>query len=265
MNHEEALILLPAYVDKELSLSEAVNFERHLNSCDECQREYNEQIHVSALIKNNTKYFEATPQFTKRLEADLPADRTKATQQKSPNSFWNLNWVNTWGSGGVITASLLAIVWSTSLFLATPSAQDKLTEELVSSHVRALEVDHLSDVISTDQHTVKPWFNGKLDFSPPVIELASTGFPIEGGRIDYIDGRTIAVIVYRHNKHPINLYIWPSTNKDSDIQRTTRNGYNIVNWTGEGMNYWAISDLDTGKLQEFAKSVRLEVNSNQRS
>jgi anti-sigma factor RsiW len=265
MNHEEALILLPAYIDKELSLSETVDFERHLNSCDECQHEYNEQVHVSTLIKNNAKYFEGTPQFTKRLEASLPSDRTKATQQKSPNSFWNLIWVNTWGGRGAIMASFVALAWSASLLLMLPSAQDKLTEELVSSHVRSLEVDHLSDVISTDHHTVKPWFNGKLDYSPPVIDLATMGFPMEGGRLDYINGKTVAVVIYRHNKHPVNLYVWPSNNKDSDIQRTTRNGYNLAHWVIGNMNYWAITDLEAGKLLDFAQTLRTEVTNNQKS
>ena len=256
MNHEEALSLLAAYVDKELSLSETVDFEQHFSSCDECQREYNEQVQVSALIKNNAKYFEAAPQFTKRLEASLPADLTKATQQKSPNGFWNFNWLNAWGSSGVVMTSLLAIVWSTSLFFATPSAQDKLTKELISSHVRSLEVDHLSDVISTDQHTVKPWFNGKLDYSPPIIDLASTGFPIEGGRLDYINGKTVAVIIYRHNKHPINLFVWPSASSNSTVHASTRNGYNLAHWETNGMNYWAVSDLDAEKLTDFAKSIQ---------
>ena len=148
------------------------------------------------------------------------------------------------------------------MLLMLPSAQDKLTEELVSSHVRSLEIDHLSDVISTDQHTVKPWFNGKLDYSPPIIDLASVGFRMEGGRLDYINGKTVAVIIYRHNKHPINLFVWPSINQNSSLQHTTRNGYNIVNWAGEGMNYWAISDLEVAKLLDFAQNLRVEVNSN---
>lgn len=265
MNHEEALILLPAYVDKELSLSEAANFERHLSSCDECQREYNEQNQISALIKNNAQYFEATPQFTKRLNASLSNDRTKATQQKLSNTYWNFNWTNTWGSRGAIMVSFVALAWSVSLLLMLPSAQDKLTEELISSHIRSLEVDHLSDVISTDQHTVKPWFNGKLDFSPPVIDLAAVGFRLDGGRLDYIEGKTIAVVIYRHNKHPINLYVWPTSNKKSDLQHSTRNGYSIVSWTGGGMNYWAISDLEAGKLFDFAQTLRSETSKNQES
>ncbi|MDD5581373.1 MAG: anti-sigma factor [Methylobacter sp.] len=251
MNHEEALNLVPAYSDNELSVAEAAGFERHLNGCDECQQEYAEQVRMSALVKHNAVYFEASPQLAKRLVAALP----KAQSSKKTNSIWDWNWIIAWGGKGAVMASLVAIVWSTSLFLATPSFQEKLTGELIASHIRSLQVDHLSDVISTDQHTVKPWFKGMLDFSPPVIDFSSSGFPLEGGRLDYINGRTVAVIIYHHNKHPINLYVWPDSSKDSGLQNTNRNGYNLVHWAVNGMDYWVVSDLEARKLTSFAESL----------
>jgi anti-sigma factor RsiW len=259
MNHEQAENLLPAYIDKELSLSEATDFEQHLNSCAECQNEYKEQTDVINLVKNSAAYFEATPQFAKRVEASLPRELLP----KNAKSRWNFDWLQSWfGNGvskGAIIVSFAALVLSTSLFLATPSAQHKLAEELIASHVRSLQADHLSDVISTDQHTVKPWFNGKLDFAPPTIDLAKSGFPIEGGRIDYINSKTVAVIVYRHNKHPINLYVWPSANRDSSARTSTHNGYNLAYWTENGMAYWAVSDLETEKLVSFTKAIQAKI------
>lgn len=256
MNHEEALNLVSAHSDNELSVAEAAGFERHLNGCVECQQECAEQIRMSALVKHNAVYFEAPPQLAKRLVAALP----KAPPPKKPNRFWNLDWENSWGSKGAVMASLVAIVWSTSLFLATPSAQQKLTGELIASHIRSLQVDHLSDVISTDQHTVKPWFKGMLDFSPPASDFSSSGFPLEGGRLDYINGRTVAVIIYHHDKHPINLYVWPDSNKDSGLQNTDRNGYNLVHWAVNGMDYWLVSDLEARKLTSFAESLHNELD-----
>jgi anti-sigma factor RsiW len=126
--------------------------------------------------------------------------------------------------------TLRAVVWSGDLYLTLPSAQERLMEELISSHVRSLQVDHLADVISSDRNTVKPWFNGKLDFSPSIIDLTPQGFLLVGGRLDYLDGRTVAVLIYRHNQHPINLYIWPNTEKDTTPQVQSRKGYHLIRW-----------------------------------
>ncbi len=259
MNHEQAENLLPAYIDKELSLSEAADFELHLNSCAECQNTYKEQTNMINLVKNNAAYFEATPQFAKHVEAGLPRELPLMNTKNS----WNFEWLNIWFSNdvskGAVMTSLAILVLSSSLFLATPSAQQKLTEELTASHVRSLQADHLSDVISTDKHTVKPWFNGKLDFAPPTVDLAKTGFPIEGGRLDYINSKSVAVIVYRHYKHPINLYVWPSAGSNSIVQTSIHNGYNLAHWAENGMSYWAVSDLETEKLVSFTKAIQAKI------
>jgi anti-sigma factor RsiW len=261
MNHEQAENLLPAYIDKELSLSESADFEQHLNACAECQNTYKELTNAIGMVKNSAVYFEATPQFAKRLEASLPQE---LPSKNAKNSWfdWSQAWLGNGVSKSAIVTSCAALILSTSLFLATPSAQQKLVDELTASHVRSLQADHLSDVISTDQHTVKPWFNGKLDFAPPTIDLAKTGFPIEGGRLDYINGKTVAVIVYRHNKHPINLYIWPSTAHDSSARTSIHNGYNLAYWVANGMTHWAVSDLETEKLINFSKAIQTKIKEN---
>ncbi len=116
--------------------------------------------------------------------------------------------------------------------------------------------NHLMDVVSTDQHTVKPWFNGKLDFSPPVADLTAQGFPLIGGRLDYLDGRAVAALVYQRNKHYINLFIWPSTDKQEGLQISTYNGYHLLHWSQSGMTFWAVSDVETAELRTFVQSFQ---------
>lgn len=251
MDHKQAIELLPAYLDQELGITDAIAVERHLGSCPECQQEYEEQSSVKARLKKDAAYFKAPAHLAQRINMALPAERAHAARFKG----WNLNWLN----AGAVIATLLAVVWSGSLYLALPSAQDRLVEELVSSHVRSLQVDHLSDVVSSDQHTVKPWFHGKLDYSPPVVDLAPQGFPLLGGRLDYLDGRTVAVLVYRHDQHPINLYIWPGADGNLLPQMLSRHGYHLMHWAAGGMDYWAVSDLATDELEIFVNTLRSKV------
>jgi anti-sigma factor RsiW len=132
-----------------------------------------------------------------------------------------------------------------------------LAKEVVYSHVRSLLAKEPVDIVSSNQHTVKPWFAGKLDFSPPVKDLTEEGFPLLGGRIDYLDNRPVAALLYGRQQHKINLLIWPSAT-DSDVAATTqaRQGYHLVHWTGSGMSFWAISDLNTKELQQFAQFIQ---------
>jgi len=248
MDHQEILELLPAYADQELGVVEALEVQRHLESCADCQREYAAQRIVSARFKKEAVYFDAPLHLAQRIKAALPQDVPRAKP-------WHINWQNF----GAALAAGLALAWSVGLYLNLPSDQEKMTEEVVASHVRSLQVNHLSDVASSDQHTVKPWFNGKLNFSPPVVDLASQGFPLIGGRLDYLGGRPVAALIYRRAQHPINLYIWPSSDKDSAPQLQNRQGYHLVRWTWDGMNYWTVSDLAANELENFAGMVRSTV------
>jgi anti-sigma factor RsiW len=146
------------------------------------------------------------------------------------------------------------VVWSLGTTLWRLPVEKVLVGEVLSSHVRSLMANHLTDVVSTDLHTVKPWFNGRLDFSPTVKDFEEEGFPLIGGRLDYIDKRPVAALVFRHRQHLINLFTWPTDRgKEEKVQRLSQQGYSVFHWTKAGMEYWVVSDLNTEELQELVR------------
>jgi len=206
-------------------------------------------------LKQNTLHFTAPTELRQRIKAELPAPRTTAPRR----SFWNWNWLTTATSGAfAVCLALLLLVTQTS-----PSPEQQLAQEVVSSHVRSLMASHVTDVASTDQHTVKPWFSGKIDFSPPVKDLAADGYLLTGGRLDYLGGRTVSALVFQRNKHIINLFIWPAGKADSKPARINpRQGYNLVQWSKGGMAFWAVSDLNEKELMEFAQDFAADRTAN---
>lgn len=255
MDCREARELFPAHVDRELGLPESIEMDRHLHACPRCQEEFMEQSRVRATVKKHVTYFHAPDDLAARIAGALPAeDKTHAAPR---HRGWRWPVPAIWfGIGGVLTA-VIALVWSAALHQALPSADEVIGDQIVASHVRSLMASHIADVTSSDQHIVKPWFSGKLDFSPTVSDLTEFGFPLVGGRLDYVDHRAVAALVYRHRQHLINVYIWPAGTRDTGAARTeSRQGYHLVNWTGGGMAYWVISDLNARELMELVGALR---------
>jgi anti-sigma factor RsiW len=257
MDCTETLELLPSYADQELGLPQATEIDKHLQGCPACREEMAGQKTLRAALRSHATYFSAPRHLESRLKAMLAQKNERKTQPA--RRAWNWFGPSQWLNPAAALASVIAVAWSVGIYLALPSASDVLAEEVVSGHVRSLMADHLADVASSDRHTVKPWFNGKLDFSPTVRDLAAQGFPLVGGRLDYLDRRPVVALVYRHARHPINVYIWPATDGQEAPPRTlSRQGYHLAHWVEGGMVYWAVSDVDAHELMQLVAILRTE-------
>lgn len=241
---------LHGYLDGELDLVRSLEIECHLQECQKCSREYRNLQALRSAIRTKLPYYRAPAGLRKRFDAMLEQTAGGEKLQTRPVRLWP--WL---GVGvGASLAFVLMIVWSLGTTLWRTPGEDALVRDLLSSHVRSLMVNHLTDVVSSDLHTVKPWFNGKLDFSPTVKDLTSAGFPLIGGRLDYIDNRPVAALVFRRQQHLINLFTWPTNHvKDEKTQSRAQQGYRVLHWTKAGMEYWIVSDLNTEDLQEFVR------------
>ncbi len=253
MGCHETHHLRDGYVDGELDLTSTLEIEQHLQACADCSHAYNNQLALRTAIDAGSLSFTPSVNLQKRIQVSL---RKESTSKTVPGGrAWH------WISSAAALAAVLLITLGLIHIWSVPSADDLLAQDVLSSHVRSLMANHLVDVPSSDQHTVKPWFDGKLDFSPPVVDLAKQGFPLVGGRLDYLDNRSVAALVYQRRKHVINLFIWPSTqNADAGTTMVTRQGYHLFSWTKAGMTYWAVSDLDTSELQQFVQLVQQQTS-----
>ncbi|HEX4164170.1 MAG TPA: anti-sigma factor [Bryobacteraceae bacterium] len=252
MSCQQVSDFLDAYVDKELDVITASQFDRHLAECAACRAKADQYRQLHDSVQAHMEYFQAPGEFEQRLRARLYPSSQQ--QQKPIRREWFPGWRGWWA----VAASILAVLLFTAALLQMtrrPSASDMLADQVVSSHIRSLLANHLSDVVSTDQHTVKPWFSGKLDFAPVVKDLSSKGFPLAGGRLDYLDNRPVAALVYKRRQHTINLFLWPSTASDSSPRTLTSRGYNVVHWTHAHMTYWAVSDVNAADLAEFVRDL----------
>ena len=247
MNCREFQQLKHAAVDGELDAPHNVDVRAHLDQCTQCARAFDNLKRMKSALADTGLYFNAPPSLAARIRAALPARKTETV---TPAAVINWLWLK-WTASIGITALFAALVTAT---LLGTSPTEQLAWDVSASHVRSLMPGHLMDVASTDQHTVKPWFDGKLDFAPPVVDLATNGFPLVGGRLDYLDKRPVAALVYKRNNHFINLFVWPSTPNEAGAEKTfVRNGYNLIHWHQGGMACWAVSDLNQNELADFAR------------
>ena len=246
---QEAHRLIHPYLDGELDLVRSLEIEAHLNDCQTCAQAYNELRSLHSAVSDTALRFEPPAALRNRVRSAV-RDESEVTNRSS-----RLSW--RWMIPAVSFAVLVIVALSLLALLRRPSTSDLVAQEVVSSHVRSLMEKHLTDVPSSDQHTVKPWFDGRLDFSPPVKDLALAGFSLVGGRLDYIGNRAVAALVYQHRQHYINVFVWPSTGaSDASERALVRQGYNLINWTNAGMNHWAISDLNLAELQQFVQLLQ---------
>jgi anti-sigma factor RsiW len=246
MNCEHAHELLHAYLDDELDLATALDLEKHLPDCAVCQKELDAARAAGQAVARSAIYHIAPAALRDRMQQAMrSASAPIELPPKAASPVW---WTRPMAFSG-LAAAVLLLIGSAILFLPSRTSPG-LPDELLDSHLRSLAGNHLLDVESTDQHTVKPWFAGKLDFSPPVIDLSSEGFPLVGGRLEFLDGKTIAALIYRRNKHTINLFIWPG---DTPSEYRAKQGFNLIRFECKGMTCWAVSDLNTSELQHFTE------------
>jgi anti-sigma factor RsiW len=245
MNCQHARILIQGYVDGELDLVRTLEIERHIRGCSDCARAHKTQQALRSAIGASALYYPAPANLQQRVQSSI-----RQAHRAAPRPA-----VLSWRWIGFAAALAIVVIAVMVIARGTPGsgADDRLAEEVRSSHVRSLLATHLTDVASSDQHTVKPWFDGKLDFAPPVVDLASQGFPLVGGRLDYIDQRPVAALVYQRRRHVINLFIWPAAAAETAPHAVLLQGYQLLHWRQAGMTYWAVSDVSAEDLQAFVQ------------
>ena len=247
MTCDEAEILLHALIDGELDAGHAREVEDHIAGCPRCAAALRDYREMSKAVANADLRYTAPPALRRRIEAALP-------QAQAPSRRAVLR--------GFAMGSAVSAIAATGLvaIVLRNDDQARITSEIISAHLRSLQAGHLTDVLSTDQHTVKPWFNGKLDVAPPVIDLTALGFTLIGGRLDYVDARAIGAIVYRRRAHVINLFVAQTPGTERHAAKTeTIQGFNIRRWSDRGLNYWAVSDLAADELAEFGEKFEAAI------
>jgi anti-sigma factor RsiW len=244
MNCQQAEPLINPYADGELDATRIAELEHHIRACSACALAWRNLQGLRKAVKQDALFFKAPAELRRNVRIELRDQFEPQPRQK----WWS--WLNVLTTGAAVVCLALLV----SVIMSRPSAQQQLAQEIVSSHVRSLMANHAMDVASSDQHTVKPWFDGKIDFAPPVKDLAAREFPLVGGRLDYLGGRAVVALVFQRHKHIINLFIWPDkqTNSKPGALPSIK-GYNLVYWSQAGMSFWAVSDLNQKELDEFSQ------------
>jgi len=233
-------LLLHALADGELDAKSALEVEAHVAGCQGCAAELAAIREVKQALAEAPVRYVAPASLYDRLDAAL-ADEARPPRRRRGG-------IETWALGGSITALAAGL----ALFALVPTGAS-LESQLVDAQTRSLQAQHLVDVATSDRHTVKPWFNGKVDFAPPVVDLAPQGYPLVGGRLDHLAGHDAAAIVFRRRAHVINLFVWKGEGPTTPTLEH-REGYSLVHWSRGGLTYWAVSDVDPPDLLAFQKA-----------
>ena len=240
MTCEEARILVHALADGELDAGHAREVEAHVAQCEACAAELAAAREMKQALRAAPLGFAVPASLSAKIDRVVPAPMPVTNRRALLKGF---------AFGGVASALAAA---SVGLVILRESQDDRILGEAISAHLRSLQADHLTDVLSTDQHTVKPWFNGRIDLAPPVIDLTAQGFTLIGGRLDYIDGKPAAALVYRRRVHVINLFVAQGLGEAPSTPRLTMmQGFNLLRWNENGLNMLAVSDLNRDELEEF--------------
>ena len=236
-----------AYIDGELDAVRAAEFERHIEECGECRMILEQVESLRSRLRESDLYERAPVALEQRIRKQLSLPGAAKPEAAISWRRWLL-------APAFALAAVVAVFWLALLLVQPHTRSAQVTAELIDAHVRSLQPGHLTDVISTDQHTVKPWFDGKLDFSPPVTDFSDQGFPLIGGRLDYIGRRNVAALVYQRRKHLINVFVWPESSGGSSSNLETQrflNGYNFLGWWHGGVYFCAVSDVSVGDLRQL--------------
>jgi anti-sigma factor (TIGR02949 family) len=237
---------LQRYIDGELPADRRSAADAHVAGCADCRRLVREEQDWQQTVRRAASYYTAP----EPLRVRITGMARRAATSPAPAARRR---------GWAMAASLLlavALSSAVTTYVATPSSTALIEQEVVASHVRSLQLNHIADVASSDQHTVKPWFHGKINYAPPVEDFAADGFPLIGGRLDYIARQPVAVLVYRHAEHPINVFVLPTGERNGALRASVDNGFNVLHWTRNGMSFWAVSDLNAAELADFEKLLQ---------
>ena len=239
MTCDEAEVMLHALIDDELDAGHAREVETHAAGCARCAAQLASYRDLRQALQGGNLRHKAPASLRRSIDRAVPSPA--ATDRRTLLKGFAL--------GSLLSAAAAA---SVTLVVLREDRDQRIVSEAISAHLRSLQADHLTDVLSTDQHTVKPWFNGRIDLAPPVIDLAGQGFTLIGGRLDFIDGKSVAVIVYRRRVHVINLFVTQGVGSSLPGPRMeTVQGFNIRRWSDQGLNMLAVSDINREELDEF--------------
>jgi anti-sigma factor RsiW len=243
-------LLLHGLIDGELDAANSVMIEAHVKTCANCAAELRRLEAIRARVAAADMRHTAPASLLDRIETQIESE---AAQAPKANRSLNRSPIR-WFAGGALTA----LAASLALFLAVPQLPTSpLQDQLVANHMRSLLATHLTDVATSNQHVVKPWFNGRIDFAIPVVDLAEQGFPLVGGRLDYLDDSVVPTLVYKRRLHTINLFIRAANDMSFPAEfAATQRGFSILRWTDNGLEYWAISDVGLGELRSFEREFK---------
>jgi anti-sigma factor RsiW len=241
MNESHLGDALHAYLDNELSVERALEVRSHLASCPRCRQEFEQTRALHELLQRTLKPSEPSAAFLRRVRHAVRRADPARWRRRTSRMAW---------AAGPLAAAALVVLFALPAVRGLPT---DLTAEVVAAHLRSLQADHLTDIASSDRHTVKPWFEGKVPFSLPVRDFREQGFGLEGGRLDFLDGQPVAALVYRARQHAINVFAWPGGGAhDVPPRRETRYGIHSLHWVSDGMAWWVVSDVGDEELEHLA-------------